>query len=255
MRKIFLILVVAILFCSTDSWGWGKKGHGLVAEVAFSLMDSVTRAKVYKYIDDMSIEQAGSWMDEIRSDHRYDYMKEWHYVNIEKGETYQPNKDANAVNELVEAIGKLQHHEKLSDEEIRRNILVVMHLVGDLHQPLHVGYGNDKGGNDVHVRFNGQATNLHRVWDTELIEKENITAKDCLQRLKHFDKQDVAMFSKIDVVNWMRIPRSQLGAVYDFKDGNIDEDYIKKNKTVIEDDILIAGIRLAAVLNSAFKSS
>ena len=243
------------MFFSTEhAWAWGARGHGLVAEVAFSMLDSATKERVHKYFSDLTIEQAANWMDEIRSDHKYDYMKTWHYADVEKGEPYVPAKTGDAVAEIKICLEALQHKEKLSDDEIRRNLLIIMHLVGDLHQPLHVGYGSDKGGNAVQVRYNNQGGNLHHFWDTEIIETEHISLNDCMKRLKTFDKEELNMLSAINIDNWMKQPRSQLNNVYNFKDGTIDEAYVQKNKVVIEDEIAIAGLRLAAILKSTFKA-
>ena len=142
----------------------------------------------------------------------------------------------------------------MKEEDIKKDVLIIFHLVGDLHQPLHVGYGNDKGGNDVHVKYKKNPTNLHRVWDSEIIESENVSLADCMKHLRSLDKEEIAALSVINVESWMRQPRSQLNGVYDFKDDEIDEAYISKNKKIIEDDILIAGIRLAAVLKDVLKS-
>ena len=193
-------------------------------------------------------------MDDIKSDHRNDYMKQWHYVNVDKGRSYEETKEENIINQLTRVISELHHKENMKEEDIKKDVLIIFHLVGDLHQPLHVGYGNDKGGNDVHVKYKKNPTNLHRVWDSEIIESENVSLADCMKHLRSLDKEEIAALSVINVESWMRQPRSQLNGVYDFKDDEIDEAYISKNKKIIEDDILIAGIRLAAVLKDVLKS-
>ena len=154
------------------------------------------------------------------------------------------------VNQLTRVINELQHKQKLSDEDVKKDLLIVFHLVGDLHQPLHVGYGADKGGNDVQVKYRGHPTNLHKVWDSEIIESENITLNDCLQQINSFDNAKVTSLATINVPGWMQQPRAQLPQVYSFRGGNIDEDYIQKGKKLIEQDILMAGIRLSAVLKT-----
>jgi len=90
MKKISVLLLVAALIVSVPhvSFAWGKVGHGIVAEIAFSFLDKGTKEKIHKYLGKTSIEGASTWMDELRNDHRYDYMKPWHYVNIPKGKEY-----------------------------------------------------------------------------------------------------------------------------------------------------------------------
>ena len=248
-------MLFVICSCSTAKvWAWGRIGHGIVAEIAFSMLDDTTKSKVKKYIGDMTIQNAANWMDDMRSDRKFDYMKPWHYVNVDKGQVYQDTKDPNVINQLNRVINELQHREKLSDDEIRTDILVLFHLIGDMHQPLHDGYEEDKGGNTVRVDFKGNGTNLHRVWDSEIIESEKISSADCLRLMKTFTKDDITMFSAIDPLAWMRQPRSQLASVYNFKDDKIDDEYVLRNKKLIEEDLLLGGIRLAAVLRVAFHS-
>jgi hypothetical protein len=255
MRKCYFVFTLIVAVCyTTNLFAWGKRGHGIVAEIAFYNLDDATKTKVKKYIGDMSIEQAANWMDDVRSDHKYDYMKPWHYVNVDKGNTYENVKEPNVINQISRAIEELEHKEKLSDDEIRTNLLVLFHLVGDMHQPLHCGYGDDKGGNAIRVQYKGNNTNLHRVWDTEIIETENVTLNDCIKKLKTFTAEDLGMFSTINPVNWMHQPRLQLTSVYNFKDDAIDEEYVLRNRKLIEEDLMLGGLRLAAVLKHVFKS-
>ncbi len=254
MKKIVYIVILLLIFGQTQSFAWGRRGHMLVVKIAFNMLDSATRERVEKYIEHVSDEEAGNWMDEIKSEHKYDYMKQWHYVNVDKGNTYQPTKEENVITQLTRVINELEHHGDMSDGDIKKDILVACHLTGDMHQPLHVGYGVDKGGNDIHVTFKGKSTNLHRVWDSELIESENITYGDCLNYLKTFDKEQIAAMSVINVENWMRQPRSQLTSVYNFQDGTLDDAYVARNKRLVEEDLVLGGIRLAAIFREAFKS-
>ena len=256
MKKIFSLLAVVVFAVTLPyaSFGWGKEGHGMVAEIAFTFLDSNTKAIVQQYLGNTTIEQASVWMDEMRQDHTYDYMKSWHYVNIEKGRQYQETKDGNIVNALNNAINELKNRDKLSKDDVKKNLMIVFHLAGDLHMPLHIGYGADKGGNDVKVKYLGKPANLHHVWDTEMIESEHITVNDCLLRLSSFSKPEIDALKKIDVENWIHEPRSLLNKVYDFNDDIIDQAYVDKNKKIVETQILIAGIRLSAILTEVFKS-
>ena len=256
MKKIcsLVVLVVLAVALPCSLYAWGKKGHGIVAEVAFSLLDSNIKDSVKKYLDTMSIEYASIWMDEMRSDPKYNYMKTWHYVDFEKGQQYTETKEDNIINALNKAIDNLEHRDALSNEAIKTNLLIVFHMVGDLHMPLHVGYAEDKGGNTIQVKYINNQTNLHRVWDTEIIESENITTNDCLAKLNMFSKTEIEGFEKINVENWINEPRSLLNNVYEFKDNTIDQAYINKNKEIIEEQLAIAGVRLSAVLKKVFKS-
>jgi len=257
MKKIFFLavaLTIAII-SPKQSYGWGNKGHAMVSEIAFSFLDNGTKARVQKVLGAMTIEEAGNWMDNLRSDHNYDYMKTWHYLNLDKGAQYVPNTDNNIINALAKAIDALDHKSKLNDSEIKANVLIVFHLVGDMTMPLHVGYGADRGGNTIQVTYEGHTSNLHRVWDSEIIEREKITTEDCLAFYKTMGKEEINENEKINVQDWMNEPRALLDNVYNIPAGNaIDQAYIDRNKSIVEQQLVVAGIRLAAVLQEVFKA-
>jgi S1/P1 Nuclease len=255
MKKgIIIIALLAMIAAPRNSWAWGKLGHNLVAEIANEQLDEATRKQVKEYLGNTSFDDASTWMDEMRSDHSYDYMKPWHYVNIPKGESYVANSEENVVNEINKVIAELQHRDKLSKEEVKKDIMILFHLVGDLHQPLHQGYKNDKGGNDIKVTFMGRESNLHKVWDTDILENQSISLKDCLKAGKKLPKDAVEGYKKIDVAAWVNENRPMLTDVYNYNGNNIDPQYVMRNVPIIEKQIYIGGIRLAAILELCFKS-
>ncbi len=253
LGKLFL-LVLVVLSSQMAALAWGREGHNYVGEIAFSLLDAKTAANVKSYLDGMDPANAANWMDDMRKDHAYDYMKPWHYVNIEQGQPFVVPSDPNIINQLEAAISKLSNRGKMSREDIKTNILVIMHLVGDLHMPLHVGYGFDKGGNTVKLEFNGHETNLHRLWDSDILNYEKISEDDCLKVLAGMTKAQKAADSKIDVEAWAKESRTALPKVYAFKGDTVSGSYADANRAVVEKQIALAGLRLAAVLQELFKN-
>ena len=249
-----LVMYTLVLACTAlQTYAWGPEGHKMVADVAKLYLDKGVEEKVQKYLGKMTFEEASVWMDEIKKDHAYDFMKPWHYINIDKDKTYVKTDEGNVVNELEKSIALLGNLKALKDDEINTNVKIVFHLTGDLEMPLHDGYGNDRGGNDIKVDFMGAQKNLHYIWDMGIIEYKKITLDDCIKASAKFSKADIKELQKIDVVKWMEESRSLLKNVYDYKDATITEEYITKNVLVIEKQIFIAGVRLAAILNQAFK--
>lgn len=246
------VFLLIFLFANQQSFGWGKTGHEIVAEIAIQQLSSETKGKVLAVLGDITPEHAGTWMDEMRSDHNYDYMKPWHYINIAKGQSYAPTTDENIVNQLIWTIRELKHTQTLCGPQTKTDVLELFHLIGDLHQPLHAGYGEDKGGNTIQVSFMGNGTNLHSLWDDGIIQQQHITLAGCEQLYGSLSKLEIAMVSKIDVVAWMNESREALPQVYDFDGHKIDEIYAAKNKAFIEKRLLYAGLRLAAVLENVF---
>ena len=234
------------------SFAWGSAGHKITDDVAYHYLDQAIKDSVAVYLDGTSFEEAGCWMDEIRSDHQFDYLKPCHYINIEKGESYKPTTEANIINELNKVIARLKERSKHTKEENAIDLKILLHVVGDLHQPLHVGYGIDKGGNKIEVAFLGHNSNLHKVWDSEIIKHSRITADGCLSIATSYSPGQISAIKKGDIIGWMNESRSYLGEVYDFTDATISEAYITKNTLLIEKQLIAGGLRLSALLKDIF---
>lgn len=253
LPALFITLVIA---SPLRSLAWGREGHQIVGTIASHFLDDSTRKKVEKYLGGTSFEDAATWMDESRSNEYYDFMRTWHYVNMEKGETFKQAADKNAVSVLHAAINELRNIDKLSKSRIRTDLYIIFHLIGDLHQPMHVGYGSDRGGNNVQVSYlyKSYKTNLHSVWDTEIIQSEKITADTCLKLYSGLSQTDIDNINKLNELGWMKESRVLLDTAYNFKDNFLDKNYVLSNKTIIEKQLLVAGMRLAYVLKELFKS-
>jgi hypothetical protein len=250
---ITLSFLLTLLISPSKTFAWGKQGHALVAEVAFNYLDENTKKEVLKYLDGMTIEDAANWMDNIKKDHSYDYMGAYHYVNFDNGATVEEKEGANIIYQLDTTIKALQNKKTLSKEEINTKIKILFHLIGDLHQPLHVGYGDDKGGNTMQINYNFKGTNLHAFWDFGIIESKNISLTDCLN-VNKYSKKEIRALQNIDVVHWATDSRAYLPQIYSTGGSKINDDYVNTSVPIIENQILKAGIRLAGVLNEVFKN-
>src|SRR5690606_26944325 len=108
----------------------------------------------------------------------FDHMTTWHYVTIPEGETYETIEKEPAgdiIKAIEESIKQLsENFEQLSDSLKAEHLKILVHLIGDLHQPLHVGNGTDRGGNDFDLTYFGRESNLHRVWDSEMINGKEL---------------------------------------------------------------------------------
>lgn len=245
------VLTAVSLLGTAQSFAWGHRGHTLIAEVAFNYMDEATKKNVLQYLDGMTLSEAANWMDAIKSDDANDYMKRWHYINFEKGSKTAPEGE-NIITVLDRTLKELDHKENLSHAEIKRRILILFHLIGDLHQPLHVGYGSDKGGNTVQLNFMGrQGTNLHSIWDTSIIEYNNTSLAEVLNS-KTYTSEALEGVQKIDVVGWAKQSRGYLKEAYT-AGTKVDNRYVDDVYPIIKTQLLDAGIRLASVLDHYFK--
>lgn len=252
MKRILAFTAAALLLGMSQAQAWGSRGHKIVAHIAQAALDKSVIDSVKYYLDETSFGEAAVWMDEVRSDHNYDYMKPMHYINVEKDKTYVKTSGPNIINELNRVMSDLQNRRGKSKDVIKQDLMMLFHLVGDLHMPLHAGYGDDKGGNDIKVDFLGTSSNLHRVWDTNIIEDQNITANSCIPYLNSLSVAERKDIQTIDVVKWMDDSRALLPEAYDFKDGVITKSYVEKNVPVIEKQLGKAGLRLASALTQIF---
>ncbi|RYY93944.1 MAG: hypothetical protein EOO11_18835, partial [Chitinophagaceae bacterium] len=183
--------------------------------------------------------------------HSFESMRPWHYIDIEKGQNYQPTADKNALTILNGVITKLEQHSSFTGNA-QRDLLLLFHLVGDIHQPLHAGYPSDRGGNSVNVDYESTQLNLHSLWDTKIIEDEKITADGCIALYGDWAPEKGDAVRRAGVMTWMNESRALLPTVYDFADARIDKTYRERNKTVVQQQLLTAGLRLAAVLQRTY---
>lgn len=224
----------------------------MVAQIAWQYMDANTKQAVLKYLNGMSIESAAVWMDEMRSEPSFNYLKPWHYISVDKGKPFGPSTEDNIVNKLGDVVKQLQGAGRMKPADVKQALLYLFHLVGDIHQPLHNGYADDIGGNAIDVMFLGAKSNLHKVWDSDIIYSKGITTKGCIAWYNGFTKEEIADYRKADIIHWFDGSRSFLPTVYGFKDGTIDANYVETAVPIIEKQLLIAGIRLASVLDMLF---
>ncbi|MFN5008758.1 MAG: S1/P1 nuclease [Bacteroidota bacterium] len=251
-RLIYVVFFFSFLAQPLSNYAWGRKGHHIIVELAFNRMNQGTREKVMKYLNGMSIQSASTWMDDIRNVPTYKYLETSHYINIpdpNKMPTVAPN---DVKRELDKTFNDLNNKEQLDDSIVRLSILKLIHLIGDIHQPLHAGYEKDRGGNDEQVVFEDKKSNLHRLWDTQLIDKlsiDNIVIENHIAALSNRSKRD---YSVINVDQWINESQSYLGQLYSIDNKVINENYVLRSKPVIEKQLARAAMRLQRALEMYF---
>ncbi len=253
----FLIYFIIFFLCTLRSYGWGGKGHKMVATIAQSHLSKQIVDSVKYYLGDLTFEDAAVWMDQVSHQPSYAYMKTMHYINIPKDKTYVKGLDkTNIMTELDFVFLWLEKKE--SKDKTFLALKILFHLVGDIHQPLHVGYKEDRGGNELKVIYKGNSTkgkksSLHKVWDSEMIETNNNFETECLTEVKHLLKTEHEKTLKIDSEQWLNESRKLIPDIYNYKDGIIGKEYIKKNTPVAVKQVSKAGLRLASVLKKYFE--
>lgn len=254
--KFFRITIVAIAVLFNQlAFGWGQTGHRAIGEVASHHLTKKAKKNIAKLLGEESLAIASVWMDEVRSDSLYDHTHDWHWVTIPEGEHYHET-EKNPEGDVVEAIGRMREillDESSSDSLKIEALKFLVHLVGDLHQPLHVGNGTDKGGNDVKVKWFYKSSNLHRVWDSEIIDSKDLSYTELARAVDHASKGEVEKWQMGSVEDWANEAVAYRTQVYNTGDSeNLSYEYMYYNWDLIQQQIEKAGIRLAGMLNEIF---
>lgn len=255
MRKVIPLLILA-LFLAPKAFGWGQIGHRVVGHIAEQHLSPEAQERLDELLGGESLAQASTWMDEIRSDDAYDYTGTWHWVTIPDGMRYaetDKNPDGDALGKTKEIIGALEA-DTLSVEKEREYVRFLVHLVGDLHQPLHVGTGDDRGGNEETVIWFGEPSNLHRVWDSGMIDQKQLSFTE-LARFSTETVDDAQLDEWADAApeEWAHESMTYRDQVYDLpQDREIGYEYAYRNFDTLKKRLVQSGVRLADVLNTIY---
>lgn len=252
---IALVAFLSIAAPANETQKWGKTGHRVVGDIAAQYLNEHAAEAVNRILGHESMAIVSTWMDEIRADSNYDYTHDWHWVTIADGMIYAET-DKNPNGDLINAIRTLIDELKnkdLSSEQEAKHLKMLIHLVGDIHMPLHVGTGDDRGGNDVEVRWFWDSSNLHRVWDSGMIDESQLSYTELSESANYASEEEIETWQEDDVLDWARESMQLRKQVYDLpKDYDINYKYMYQNWNTVEKRLLKAGIRLAGVLNEIY---
>ncbi len=253
MRKLIGLLLLT--FTSIVAFGWGATGHRVTGYIADKYLTKKARLAVQRILGQQSLAMASNWMDDIRSDSTFDYMADWHWVTIQDGETYDQsikNPKGDVIQTLERIIAELKS-KKLPPKEEAERLKILIHLVGDIHQPLHVGGGSDRGGNDVKLTWFGTNSNLHRVWDSDMIDGTKLSYTELAESLHKPDAVQVKNLQRTAVRDWANESMSYRKQVYDIENGKLGYQYQYTYFNIVQERLAQAGIRLAGVLSDIYK--
>lgn len=252
MRRFFTFALIVAFVC--QSYGWGATGHRVTGMIASNYLNKKAKTKIKALLGDESLAMVSTWMDDIRSDSTYDYTSDFHWVTVETGQSYEQmskNPDGDLIMTIERLIGELKSHKLDRNTEIQ-NLKFLVHLIGDLHQPLHVGCCDDQGGNKVQVKWFGGNSNLHRVWDSDMIDGTKLSYTELAESLGHPDDATVKKYQSGTIRDWAKESINYRKQVYDVGNGNLGYKYSYKNLPLLRERLLAAGIRLAGVLNDIY---
>lgn len=252
MKKTLLfVFLTGFMF---NAFGWGATGHRAIGYIADQHLSKKARLAIEKVLRGQSLAMAGTWMDDIKSDSTYDHTHDWHWVTIQNGETYDQsvkNPKGDLIMTLERLIAELKS-KKLSVKQEAEHLKMIVHLLGDIHQPLHVGFGTDQGGNQVKLTWFGANTNLHRVWDSDMIDGSKLSYTELANAWPKADATRVKSLQQATVRDMANEAMTFRKQVYSYGDGKLGYDYNYQNFNTVLEQIQKAGIRLAGVLNQIY---
>jgi hypothetical protein len=248
-KQTWVALVVSV-FLPLQALSWGAEGHQVIAKLSESQLTPKARSEINRLLSlepESTMASISTWADE----HRSPATAPWHYVNFPRGDcTYIPERDCpdgkcvvGAINRQVEILGS-----NAADDKKLLALKYVIHFVGDVHQPLHAGYGDDRGGNSYQLQAFMRGSNLHAVWDNGLIRNLNQGADSLAARLTKATASG-ATFDAIQAAE----ESCRIVAKPTFYPGRlVDAPYVEEYTPVMEQRLTVAGARLAVLLNRIF---
>jgi hypothetical protein len=252
--RFYLSGFIFLLLTTYTASAWGPTGHRVTGYIAEKYLAKKARKAVRQILGGQSLAMVSTWMDEVRSDSAYDYMSDWHWVTIPDGLTYEqaeknPNGDIIATLERI--ISDLKSR-RLTPQQEAEHLKILVHLVGDIHQPLHVGRGDDRGGNDVRVMWFRTDSNLHRVWDSDMIDDTRLSYTELAESLLPPADSVRKAWQKSSVRDWAYESMQYRKYVYDTGNNRLGYSYSYKYFYIVRHRLLQAGIRLAGILNEIY---
>ena len=257
MKKILFLLLFTAQVSFGNSVFWSKTGHRAIGKVAQEELSGRTRRAMEKLLDGQSIASISNFADEIKADRRFREFSAWHYVNIPPGKDYfdiEPSKFGDLVVGIQKCITMVKN-DKNTKEDRMFYLKMLVHLIGDLHQPMHVGRVEDKGGNDIQVQWFGNGSNLHRVWDSNMINDYGMSYTELATSLPELDKKEKRAIQIGTVLDWVEESQEIANKLYESVEvgEKLAYRYSYTWWGTVESQIQKGGLRLAKVLNELFK--
>ncbi|MEO7445248.1 MAG: S1/P1 nuclease [Ferruginibacter sp.] len=267
MRKLKLLpvkifITIILLSAPFASYSWGVLGHRIVGEIASGYLTPKARLAVANILGTESIAIASNWPDFIKSDTSYKYLASWHYVNLPAGLNAEnvyafliSDTTVNAYNRLNFITLQLKS-KKLSQVQKIFYLRLLIHIVGDVHQPLHVGRPEDRGGNSIKVTWFNTPYNLHQIWDNVLINFQQLSYTEYARAINHPTPAQFKLWRSQQAWQWFYHSYQLAEQVYgDVKgpDQKLDYEYNFKYIALLEEQLLMGGVHLATVLNDIYK--
>lgn len=253
------VLVFTALVSSTFAFGYGVTGHRVVAEIAENNLTRKAKKNLKKIIGDQKLAYWANWPDFIKADTTgtWKHTDTWHYVNISPQPNFKMFSDSlqaqtgpNLYTQIKALTSQIKDKNTAPNErEIALRFLI--HLVGDSSQPMHVGRAEDLGGNTIKLKFFGDNTNLHSLWDSKLVDFQKYSYQEFAAILDVKSKDEVRQIQQGTLEEWFYDSHLKANDIYanTVADKSYAYDYNYKYAGMLEQQLLYGGLRLAKILN------
>ena len=266
-RLVVALTLLVALQTATPAWAWGRLGHRLTARIAERHLNPKAKEAVKALLDEgETLADASTWADEHKREIRG--SAPWHYVDVPLDEARYdarfsgPGAEQGCIVDKIRQFRAILNDPNRSVEERRKALRFLVHLVGDLHQPLHVGDNSDRGGNETQIRFFDRGSNMHRLWDRDMVEWNTFSEDVWLAELAELDTdQNRAAWMNGAVEDWATESLLAARAAYLVPGADarimpgqkLSREYYDAHLPVVRRRLCQAGVRLAIVLNEAFQ--
>ena len=210
MKRLAALLAMSAL-AAAPAAAWGPVGHRITAQIAQDNVSGQTRARIAQILGHEELPEAATWPDEQRSNPDAFWQTTsypWHFVTIPVGQAAEhlEHPSEGDAETALESFTAVLRDPAASPEDKARALRFVVHIVGDLHQPLHVGKPGDRGGNDVKVKWfdDPVVQNLHWVWDEGMIRRQELSFSEYAARLEaRMTAEQVVAWWNVEPDTWM----------------------------------------------------
>lgn len=259
MKQLITLILALTILTSFQSYAgddWSATGHRVVGKIANQYLTSKTKRNIKKILNNKSLDFVSTFADDIKSDKRYNEFYTWHYINMPLDQNYEDSEKSSS-GDLVSGINyciKVIKDNNSSNDDKAFYLKLLIHFVGDLHQPMHVGLVEDKGGNDFKLQWFYKDSNLHSVWDREMIDGYGMSYSEIADNANILNKNQVKAIQEGTLVDWVNDTHKLTRQVYaNVKpNDNLRYSYSYDNFETVRSQLQKGGIRLAKVLNDLF---
>lgn len=258
MVRLFGMVTAALMLLSGAVNAYGPTGHRTIAELASRHLTPEAAAAVKELLGNEFMAEAATWPDEMRSNPDEYWRRTsqpYHYINLPDGVSYEES-DKNPAGDAytaLHAFTKTLKDTTAPREERQKALRFIIHIIGDLHMPLHAGRREDWGGNRIEVVWFGRMTNLHMVWDEDFINQYNLSFTEWTRFLDaKISSEQIANWQESTPLEWVSELVALRGDIYDVGNAIFSYDYIYKHAPTLKSQLSKGGIRLAGYLNKAF---